>query len=159
MKLRQILCTIASKPLTPQSLRDALYHKALDVGSCGFRERIYVNNAKNLHIGNACFIGRGIEFYNSNASVFIDDNVMIAPNVHFYTTSHKVCDSERRTAGIKYDDIRVEKGCWIGADAVLLQGVTIAPGCIVGSGAVVTGSTEPNGLYAGVPARRVKELD
>jgi maltose O-acetyltransferase len=41
---------------------------------------------------------------------------------------------------------------------VILPSVTIGPGCIVGAGAVVTKDLEPNGVYVGVPARRVREL-
>jgi acetyltransferase-like isoleucine patch superfamily enzyme len=33
----------------------------------------------------------------------------------------------------------------------------IAKGCIIGANAVVTHDTEPNGLYAGVPARRLRD--
>ena len=42
--------------------------------------------------------------------------------------------------------------------AIILPGVTIAEGCVIAAGAVVNKSTEPDGLYAGVPARRVKDL-
>lgn len=53
----------------------------------------------------------------------------------------------------------VGDGCWIGANATILPGVTVAPGCVIAAGAVVTKDTEPDGLYAGVPARRVRDLD
>lgn len=55
-------------------------------------------------------------------------------------------------------DVRIGMGTWIGAGAVVLPGVTIGPGCVVAAGAVVVRHCEPNGLYAGVPARRVKEI-
>ncbi len=42
--------------------------------------------------------------------------------------------------------------------AIIMPGVTIAEGCVVAAGAVVTRSTEPNGLYAGNPAVRKKDL-
>jgi len=44
-----------------------------------------------------------------------------------------------------------------GVHATVIGGVIIEAGCIIGAGAVVTKSTEPNGIYAGVPARRIKE--
>jgi maltose O-acetyltransferase len=53
----------------------------------------------------------------------------------------------------------IEDGCWIGAGATILPGVTVRAGCIVASGAIVTKDCEPNGLYAGNPARRIRELD
>ena len=39
-----------------------------------------------------------------------------------------------------------------------MPGVTISKGCVIGAGALVKESTEPNGLYVGCPAKRVKEL-
>lgn len=56
-------------------------------------------------------------------------------------------------------DVVVEDGCWLGGNVTVLPGVTIKKGCIVGAGAVVTKDTEPDGLYAGIPAKRIKELD
>ena len=47
---------------------------------------------------------------------------------------------------------------WLGARVVVLPGVQVAPGCIVGAGAVVTRDTEPDGVYVGVPARRIRDL-
>ena len=57
-----------------------------------------------------------------------------------------------------YHDIVVEDGAWIGASCTILPNVTIANGCVIAAGSVVTKSTEPNGLYAGVPAKRIKDL-
>jgi len=37
-------------------------------------------------------------------------------------------------------------------------GVSIAPGGVIGAGAVAASDTEPDGLYVGVPARRIKDL-
>jgi sugar O-acyltransferase (sialic acid O-acetyltransferase NeuD family) len=48
--------------------------------------------------------------------------------------------------------------CTIGLNATVREGLRVAPGCVIAAGAVLTGDTDPNGLYAGVPARRVKTL-
>lgn len=37
-----------------------------------------------------------------------------------------------------------------------MAGVTLADGCVIGAGAVVTRDTEPYGVYGGVPARLIK---
>ena len=44
-------------------------------------------------------------------------------------------------------------GCWIGAGAVIIDGVTLGRGSVVGAGAVVTRSFEAGSVVAGVPAR------
>ncbi len=49
-------------------------------------------------------------------------------------------------------------GCdvWIGAFAVVLQGVTIGHGAVIAAGAVVTRDVEPYQIVAGVPARPLR---
>jgi acetyltransferase-like isoleucine patch superfamily enzyme len=44
-----------------------------------------------------------------------------------------------------------------GAGAIVMPGVTIKEGCSIGAMALVTKSTDPWGIYVGVPAERVKE--
>lgn len=58
-KLRLALSKIIACPVVPQSIRDMICHKILDVKSCGFRERIYIKDLDNIHIGAHCYIGRG----------------------------------------------------------------------------------------------------
>lgn len=102
----------------------------------------------------------GGEFHNgSTATITIGDNVMIAPNVHMYCTTHVIGETQRRTKDICYDNITVEEGCWICADVIILPGVSVKRGCIIAAGAVVNRDTEPNGLYAGIPAKRIRELN
>jgi acetyltransferase-like isoleucine patch superfamily enzyme len=50
---------------------------------------------------------------------------------------------------------RVGDRCFLGVNTTLRDGISVAPGCVVGAGAVVARTTEPDGLYVGVPAKRV----
>jgi acetyltransferase-like isoleucine patch superfamily enzyme len=52
--------------------------------------------------------------------------------------------------------VRLERHVVVGAGAVVLPGVTLAEGTAVGAMALVTKSTEPWSIYAGVPARRLR---
>lgn len=52
--------------------------------------------------------------------------------------------------------IIIEDDVWIGAVVKVLDGVTIAQGCVIGANSVVTKSTEPYGIYVGIPARKIK---
>lgn len=60
--------------------------------------------------------------------------------------------------GGKIGKITVGDGCWIGTNVTILPGVNIRNGCVIGAGSLVTKDCEPNGLYVGVPAKRIKEL-
>jgi acetyltransferase-like isoleucine patch superfamily enzyme len=53
--------------------------------------------------------------------------------------------------------ITLVEDVWLCANVVVTAGTTIAKGCIIGANAVVTRDTKPNGLYVGVPARRLRD--
>src|SRR6476660_5465275 len=50
--------------------------------------------------------------------------------------------------------ITLEEDIWFGANVTVTSNVRIAKGCIIGANALVNKSTEPYGLYVGVPATR-----
>lgn len=49
----------------------------------------------------------------------------------------------------------IEDDVWLGANALVMPGVTVRRGAVVGAGAVVTKDVEPYGVAVGVPARVV----
>jgi sugar O-acyltransferase (sialic acid O-acetyltransferase NeuD family) len=51
---------------------------------------------------------------------------------------------------------RIGQRVLVGAGAVVLPGLTLADDVVIGAGAVVCASLDASGVYAGVPARRVK---
>lgn len=53
--------------------------------------------------------------------------------------------------------VRICKHAIIGANSVILPGVTVGEGCAVGAGSVVVSDLEPWGIYVGSPARRIKD--
>jgi len=61
--------------------------------------------------------------------------------------------------GGKTQPIVVEDEVWIGAGAIITQGVTIGRGSVVAAGAVVTADVEAQTLVGGVPARLIRRLD
>jgi acetyltransferase-like isoleucine patch superfamily enzyme len=74
------------------------------------------------------------------------------------TTQHDTEWAWRRCGRSTSAPIVVEDGCWIGARATILPGVTLGRGCVVAAGAVVASSVEPNMLVGGVPAKPIKQL-
>jgi acetyltransferase-like isoleucine patch superfamily enzyme len=53
--------------------------------------------------------------------------------------------------------IRMEQFSGVASNAVIFAGCVIAEGSVVGAGSVLTKSTEPWTVYAGVPARPIKK--
>ena len=75
------------------------------------------------------------------------ESTNIAANVMRCLTVH--------AQGLSLVGISVEDDVWIGAASRILDGVRIAKGTVVGSGAVVTRTTEPNSVVVGVPAKAI----
>ncbi len=54
----------------------------------------------------------------------------------------------------------IEDNCLIGMGATILDNAVVASGCIIAANALVLSNArlEPNSVYAGVPAKKVKEI-
>lgn len=55
-------------------------------------------------------------------------------------------------------EVIIENEVWIGMNCIILKGVKIGSGSIIAAGSIVTGDVDPNSLYAGNPAKKIKEL-
>lgn len=115
--------------------------------------------SKRVSIGSGVFINVG--FYHDGYELLeIGDNVRIGPHVRIITATHEIGPSSQRgTIEVVGKQVHIKDACWIGAGVTILPGVTVARGCVVGVNSVVFEPTEPDGLYAGIPARRVRELE
>lgn len=122
-------------------------------------ESVYVHHDSVVH--RDVTIGAGTRM---NRDVLIEDGVVIGTQVsigrgvYLCTRSHELSGPQRRAGAAFHAAVTVGDGVWIGAHAVVLPGVTIAHGCVIAAGAVVTKNTAADGLYAGVPARRIRDL-
>ena len=153
-----LLNVVAKSHLCPRCLRLAIYRMCgLEIGEAYIWPGVEIHGTRCV-IGDGSWINCGVHFDCSEAEVAIGKNVGVAMGVMFVTSSHEIGNSERRAGVMHYQPVTVEDGVWIGARAVILPGCTVGHGCVIAAGAVVAQSCEANGLYAGVPARRVRDL-
>jgi acetyltransferase-like isoleucine patch superfamily enzyme len=83
----------------------------------------------------------------------------LAAGVHVYThSSMRRCISDR-TAPLERRPVRIGDCTFIGANAVILMGVTIGSHCVIGAGAVVSINIPDRSVAVGVPARVVGTVD
>jgi len=148
---------VAASRLTLRPLRYILYRLAgIQTATMNIRPGCRIK-FRHLVIGKDTFINDACAFENW-ALVTIGERCAIGPEVMFCSTSHELGGELRRGGPLKGMPILIGDGCWIGARAVILPGSSIESGCVIAAGAVVSGVCEANGLYGGVPARRIKEL-
>lgn len=111
-----------------------------------------------ITIGKNCFIGE-FNVIRGQGGVTIGDGVYTGPMVQIMAVNHVYDDPARpiREQGITAQGIVLEDDVWIGASAVILDGVTIGRGSVIGAGSVVTGNIPPYSIAVGTPARPVKD--
>lgn len=111
----------------------------------------------NVSFGEDCYVNFGVTL-DSAASITVGDNVAIAMGATIVTSTHELGCGRARASTACAHPVVIESGCWLGACATVMPGVRIGHGCMIAAGALVTGDCAPDGLYAGVPARRVRDL-
>lgn len=142
-----------------------------------FDDNIFVYQPEQVSIGDnvtfyygVCFQSAGDGIVIGSGSHFAPYGVLYGPleigrdccvaaHVVFAAIGHQYDDPEQSFAsrpGIA-KKIVVEDNVWIGANAVIIQGVRIGTGSIVGAGAVVTKDVEPYSVVGGVPARLIRK--
>lgn len=113
---------------------------------------------RQISIGSDTFLNIDTAFTVVYDRVTIGDRVQIGPRVSFETMGHGLVYIPGKGRGRTSAPIVVEDEVWIGANAVILQGVTLGRGAVVAAGAVVNRDVPPRTLVGGVPARVLRDL-
>jgi maltose O-acetyltransferase len=116
---------------------------------------IYLKYPWLVEAGNDVAINRGVQFfpaYHADYHIRLGNDVYLAPNVCFFASGHDVNDLTR----LQGNNIVINDHVWIGANAIVLPGITIGENSVVGAGSVVTKSIPPNSVAVGNPARVIR---
>ena len=105
--------------------------------------------ARYLAISGGCYVqtANGVE---------IGTGTMVAPGVKIVSANH---DVSRRDQHVAARGIKIGERCWLGANTVVLPGVTIGSGAVVGAGSVVAKDLPPNCVAVGSPAAPLPRTD
>lgn len=126
-------------------------------------EKCDFKGIENIKVGEGTTIGPHALIWTTKAKVHIAEKVIIGPYLTVITGNHRTNIVGKYLADVKDnekqvqddEDVIIERDVWIGANVTILKGVNIAEGCIIAAGAVLPKSTEPYGVYAGVPAKKI----
>ena len=118
-----------------------------------------LNNAVgDLTIGDYTRIGLGNTII---GPAKIGNHVNLAQNVTVTGLNHNYEDVEKRIdeQGVSTQLVTIEDDVWVGANAVILAGVTIGEHCVVAAGSIVSRSIPAYSICAGCPAKVIKSYD
>ncbi|SEL00563.1 transferase hexapeptide (six repeat-containing protein) [Chitinophaga rupis] len=130
-----------------------------------FRPGAYAIGCSKISIGERVVVRPGTHFHgvaaNLDKSIIIEDDVLLGSGIHIYVGNHAYDNPDLLIIEQGHSECKpviLKKGCWIGANVVLLPGVTIGEHTVVGSGAVVTKSLPDRVVAGGVPAKIIKNI-
>lgn len=117
----------------------------------GLNGRLIMKN--NSHIGDYCI-------FDVSSDISIGENVAIGPNCTFYTHDHSYENLQKAAwdGDVFRAGIDVGSDSWIGSNVTVLPGVTIGKHVVVAAGSIVTKDLDDFCVYAGVPAKKIKEI-
>lgn len=92
--------------------------------------------------------------------VTIGNHVNLAQGITVTALNHNFADTEKRIdeQGVSTKPVVIEDDIWIGANAVILPGVSIGRHSVVAAGSVVTKDVPPHSLVAGIPAKIIRQI-
>lgn len=114
----------------------------------------HTNFGRHIQLGKNVFINHACTFLDLGGIV-IEDDVLIGPKVSIITENHPVNPNDRKILDLK--SVIIKRNAWIGANAIILPGVTIGENSVVAAGSVVTKDVPPNSFVAGIPAKIIKK--
>ena len=131
------------------------------------RGPVFVDYGENTYFGNNVYFNFNLVILDV-CPVHIGNNCFFGPNISILTALHSLVASERE---LYFDEekgyvtnreygapITIGNDCWFGGNVTILPGVTIHDNVVVGAGSVVTHDLESGWVYAGNPAKKIKEI-
>ena len=147
--------------LQPPAVTDSSVNKKAKI--CSGSQINKAKIARYTYIGHDCFV------VNANIGSFcsIADNCRIGGASHRidYVSSSPVFNKGRNVLKTNFASCNgadtqitiIESDVWIGANAIIKSGITIGVGSVVGAGSVVTHDIPPYEIWAGNPAKKIRD--
>ncbi|PIC75950.1 acetyltransferase [Sporosarcina sp. P19] len=127
-----------------------------------FRMGATAVKCSNIKLGdNVVIRPASVLIATETGEINIQRNVLIGSGVHMYVSNHKYDDI---TQPIYYQghspskSILIKEGSWIGANSIILPGVTVGKNAVVAAGSIVTKDVIDFTIVGGNPAKIIKKI-
>lgn len=115
---------------------------------------IWIMPIKGLQLADDVDLARGV-LITTGGGVEIGSRTLIGYGAKILSANHKVSDKGVFGTGHEFRRVVIGEDVWVGANVVILPGVTVGDRAVVAAGAVVTRDVQEQTIVAGVPARVV----
>jgi acetyltransferase-like isoleucine patch superfamily enzyme len=126
-----------------------------------FKETPRSSKMGRLAIGDGSVLTTGVNVRAAGGTIRIGRNSVIAEHSVVVAANHAVYGGSlylRDSWDEERTDVVIGDNVWVGAGCYLLPGCAIGDNSVIGAGSVVTKSVPPNEIWAGVPARKIRDV-
>lgn len=126
--------------------------------SCELNQGVELNPfGGSIRLARRVWLGPYVVIY-GQGSVEVGEQTLVSMHCTILSSNHGVPPLGKliRETADELLPTKIGRDVWIGANAVILGGVTIGEGAVVAAGAVVNRDVEPGAVVAGVPARAIR---
>jgi len=106
----------------------------------------------NLEVGDNVVVHRHV-LLDDRGGISLRDGASVSDFANVYSHSHDLVEGQEITT----PETIIGAGVRVTYHATVMSGVHLAEGSMLGAFAVATRDTEPNGIYAGIPAKKIKD--
>ncbi len=148
-----------TKPLQQKKRERLLKKMFAEIGENCYIEPPFHSNwgGRNVHFGKNVYGNFNLTLVD-DADIYVGDSTMFGPNVTVCTAGHPI-NAELRKKIYQFNlPIHIGKNVWIGANAIIMPGVSIGDNSVVGAGAVVTKDIPANVVAYGTPCKVQREI-
>jgi maltose O-acetyltransferase len=118
---------------------------------------VFAGRPENLTVGSDVYMNQRV-FIEAVGPVTIGAHCSFGMEAMILTSHHALDERGRWDPESTGRGVTIGDRVWVGARAVILPGARVDSDTVIAAGAVVTGHCRGHGLYAGVPARRIRDF-
>ena len=148
-----------TRPSEMQRRQKIMLSLFADVGdNCYIEPPLHANWGIHTHLGHNVYANFNLTLVD-DTHIYIGNYVMIGPNVTIATAGHPI-DPELRKKEAQFNiPVNIGDNVWIGANSVILPGITIGTNTVIGAGSIVTKDIPDNVVAVGNPCRVLRDIN
>ncbi len=150
----------ATRPSEGEKRTQLLKEMFAEIGDdCYIEPPLHANwGGHHVHFGKNVYANFNLTLVD-DTHIYVGDYTMIGPNVTLATAGHPILP-ELREQGYQYNaPVSIGRNCWIGANVVIVPGVTIGNNVVIGAGSVVTKDLPDNVVAVGNPCKVLRTIN
>lgn len=130
------------------------------------------NNCGKIIIGSFCYIGENTRLYSAE-KIVVGDRVQFGHGCNIFDNNIHSIDAHERhlefiqntriglinNFDLRQKEIVIKDDAWIGANSIIMKGVTIGKSSIIAAGSVVLKDVPDYEIFGGNPAKFIKQIN